>query len=270
MPLPPLPSPPVVALLSDMGLDDWYVGTMKGVLLSVAPSVRLADICHSMPKQSVQDAAFILDMSHSYFPTGTVFLCVVDPDVGSRRDPIVAHNERFYFVAPNNGLLTFAANRSTEWEARTIENLAYQLPGRSQTFHGRDVFAPAAGHLAAGAPFDTFGPPLAEIYKLPFIENIVLHEKSATGRVVYIDSYGNLLTNVTPDTLANCSDLSRIKLQFKQHVVTGIALHFAAVPLYHPLMYWGSSGYLEIAINRGSAERKWSAVVGEWFELEWP
>ena len=270
MPLPTLPDPPVVALLTDMGLDDWYVGTMKGVVLAAAPSARLVDVCHSLPKQSIQDAAFILGLSHAYFPVGTVFLCVVDPGVGSRREAMVARNERFYFVAPNNGLLSFVADRSGEWEGRVIENPAYLLPERSQTFHGRDVFAPAAGHLAAGAPFDTFGPPLAETYRLPFVENVVLREKGVTGRIIYIDSYGNLLTNLTPEMLAGCPDLSRVKLQFKQHIVQGIAPHYSAVPLYHPLMYWGSSGFLEIAINRGSAERKWSGTVGEWFELEWP
>jgi S-adenosylmethionine hydrolase len=155
---PQPPTPPTIALLSDFGLSDWFVGTMKGVILSICPTVNLVDICHEIAKHQVEEGAFILNTSHAYFPDGTIFACIVDPEVGSMREPLVAYNERFAFVAPNNGLLTFVAVQSRQWEVRKIENPAYMLGTQSQTFHGRDIFAPAAAHLAAGAPFDTFGP----------------------------------------------------------------------------------------------------------------
>jgi len=265
-----IPTPPTIAMLSDFGLTDWFVGTMKGVILSLCPTARLVDICHDVAKHRVEDGAFILNTSHRFFPDGTIFLCVVDPEVGSQREAVVARNERFYFVAPNNGLLTFLAVQSREWEARKIDNPQYRLPNPSQTFHGRDIFAPAAAHLAQGAPFETFGPPLENFINLPFIENVRVEGKKVSGRIIYIDHYGNLLSNVTPDMLPDDVAPSAYKLHYKDRSIHGISLHYATVPVNHPLMYWGSSGVLEIAINLGSAARKWAAQIGEWFELEWP
>lgn len=258
-----------IALLTDMGLADWYVGTMKGVARSICPSVKLVDICHNLTKQSVEEGAFVLNVSHRYFPKGTVFLCVVDPNVGSSREPIIARNEDYYFVAPNNGLLTFVANQSQKWETRIIANPAYRLEDMSQTFHGRDVFAPAAAHLLAGASFESFGPVLEKMVQLRFIDNITLDHNTLKGRVTYIDSYGNLFTNVTPGMLASHSDPTSFRLNFGHHQVRGISPHYSAVPLNHPLMYWGSSGLLEVAFNQGSATRKWAVRVGDPFTLEW-
>jgi len=267
--MPQIPSPPIIALLSDMGYSDWYVGTMKGVALAVCPNAHLVDICHDVTKQSIQEASFMLHVSHGYFPAGTIFLCVVDPEVGSIRQPLIARNERFYFIGPNNGTLTLVQAHSQEWEARVIENPAYMLGARSQTFHGRDIFAPAAGHLAFGADFQSFGRVIEDTVRIPHIEKVEIKDRKLSGRIVYIDSYGNLLTNVTPDMLPDEMDPHEVRLLFRGHRLKGIAPHYAAVPLNHPLMYWGSSGILEVAINYGSAERKWNVQVGEWFELEW-
>ncbi|HNY27535.1 MAG TPA: SAM-dependent chlorinase/fluorinase [Candidatus Sumerlaeota bacterium] len=263
------PDPPVVALLTDMGLSDWYVGTMKGVVLSIAPNAHLVDITHSITKQAIQEAAFVLMVSHDYFPPGTIFLCVVDPGVGSDRKPVVARDEKYFYVAPNNGLLTYVATQSTYWQAHIIEQPELMLETRSQTFHGRDIFAPAAAHLCNRTPLDDFGAPLGNLVKLPYFDNIDLKPQSLAGRIIYIDSYGNLLTNVTPEMLGRCNDPHKLKLRYKNHLIIGIAPHFAAVPFNHPLMYWGSSGLLEIGINQGSAARKWSSQQGEFFELEW-
>jgi S-adenosyl-L-methionine hydrolase (adenosine-forming) len=267
--MPPRLDPPVVALLTDMGFNDWYVGTMQGVILSICPQARLVNLCHGVAHQRIEEGAFILNVSHTYFPAGTIFLCVVDPEVGSEREPIVAHNGKYWFVAPNNGLLSFVALKSPEWEARVVENAEFKLADQSHTFHGRDVFAPAAAHLAQGAPFESFGRLVDNMRKLPFIENVRARERGIAGRILYIDSFGNLLTNITPDMLPAGVDPQRFSVTFKSHVIRGVSPHYAAVPLNHPLAYWGSSGVLEIAINRGSAARKWDAGLGEWFELEW-
>ena len=268
--MPSPPNPPTIALLSDFGLTDWFVGTIKGVILSIAPNAVLIDICHEVSKHCVEDAAFILNASHRFFPNGTIFLCIVDPEVGSMREPLVARNENYFFVAPNNGLLTFVAVQSEEWDIRKIENQAYISEKPSQTFHGRDVFAPAAAHLAQGAPFESFGETIENYIKLPFIENVRVDKNRITGRIIYIDHYGNLLSNITRDMLPDNIDVARFRLHYKDRSIYGFSPHYAAVPVNHPLMYWGSAGVLEIAVNRGSAARRWSAQTGEWFELEWP
>lgn len=262
--------PPVVALLSDFGSNDWFVGTMKGVVLSICPSASLVDICHEVGKHRVEEGAFILNTSHRFFPDGTIFTCIVDPAVGSEQEPLIARSERHYFLAPNNGLLTFVSVQSQEWEVRRIENPSYALEMPSRTFRGRDIFAPAAGHLAQGADFESFGPPQEQFVKLPFIENVRVERNSLSGRIIYIDHYGNLLTNIMRDMLPDDVEPERFRLVYKERTIHGISGYYAGVPLNHPLMYWGSSGVLEIAINQASAARKWSAQIGEWLELQWP
>ncbi|MFW6286920.1 MAG: SAM hydrolase/SAM-dependent halogenase family protein [Candidatus Sumerlaeota bacterium] len=263
-------TPPVIALLTDMGLSDWYVGAMKAVILNICPTARIVDICHKLHSQDVEDAAFMLSVCYNYFPEGSIFLCVVDPGVGSPRHAIIARTEKYSFVAPDNGLLSFVLNQAQHLEVRSIDNTDYWLENASQTFHGRDIFAPAAAHLANGVPLESFGKKMEKTERLPGIDKVSIHENSLTGQILYIDTYGNLLTNVTPDMVPKPEKPEDFRLKFKDHIILGLAPHFAAVPTNHPLMYWGSSGYLEIAINRASAQRKWDAHIGEWFELEWP
>lgn len=266
---PHLPTPPVIALLTDMGTNDWFVGTMKGVALSICPHVQFVDLCHEITKQSIQEAAFILEISHAYFPEGSIFLCVVDPGVGTERQAIVARNDKYYFVGPDNGAFSFVEMKSKTWEARLIENPDYHFHQHSGTFHGRDLFAPAAAHLAAGAPFEEFGPSINSLLQIPTFEQVMVKGGLLSGRIIYIDSYGNLLTNVTPEHIPPDIDHSHIKLSYHGRFVNGISPHYADVPPNHPLMYWGSSGFLEVAINMGSAQRKWQAQTNDWFEMEW-
>lgn len=263
------PEHAVIALLTDMGHSDWYVGTMKGVALSICPQAHLVDLCHDVAKQDVQEAAFVLKVAHRYFPEGTVFLGVVDPEVGSNRRAIAATDGRHLYVAPDNGLLTFAELDAPRWEARSIDNCSLYLDELSQTFHGRDLFAPVAAHLAAGFALADVGPVVEDMVRLPYIQKVDIEDKTLTGRIIYIDTYGNLLTNVTPDMLPDDANPATMRMHFKGHQIEGVTPHFAAVPQSHPLMYWGSSGVLEIAINYGSAARRWGAQTGEWFELHW-
>ena len=260
---------PIVALLTDMGLSDWYVGTMKGVILSTCPDAHVVDLCHEVGKQAIEEAAFILKVSHRYFPKGTIFVCVVDPEVGSQRRAIAASDGQRRFVAPDNGLLTYLEVEAAQWEAHAIENADLYRREMSETFHGRDLFAPVAAHLAAGVPLADVGPVAQDVVRLPHIQKVHIEDRTLTGRIIYIDSYGNLLTNVTPDMLPEAATAQSLKMHFKGHTIQGITPHFAAVPQSHPLMYWGSSSVLEIAINYGSAARRWDAQIGEWFELEW-
>lgn len=261
--------PPVVALLTDMGQRDWYVGTMKGVLLSGCPRIHAVDICHEVGVQQVAEAAFVLATSYHYFQKGTIFLTIVDPGVGSRRDAVVARSEDYYFVAPNNGLLTLVAERSASWEMRRIENESFCLPERSDTFHGRDVFSPAAARLAAGADFEEVGPPVEKEQRLDLSETVREEDGALTGRVLYIDHFGNLITNVSRAEWEERLAGREIEAAIRDQLIRGLSPHYAAVPQEHPLIYWGSSGLLELAINHDSAARKWDVRVGEFFRLEW-
>jgi S-adenosylmethionine hydrolase len=264
-----LGDPPLVVMLTDMGESDWFVGAMKGVVLSICPRARLIDLCHRVRHQSVQDAAFMLHINWRYFPKGSIFLCVVDPGVGTRRHPIVGRNSDHFFIAPNNGLLTYAKEETHDWSFRIIENETFMLRDRSSTFHGRDIFGPAAGHLAAGRPLEEFGPAIDEIVTIPPIKSVRVEERKVSGRIIYIDSFGNLMTNIKPEMIPDGVNHRSLQFQFRGHLIQGIAPHYAAVPMNHPLMYWGSSGYLEIAMNYGSAARKWHAQLDEWFEIQW-
>lgn len=262
-------SPPLIAMLTDMGLGDWYVGTMKGVIHSICPHARIIDICHNVNKQLVEQAAFILQASYEYFPTDTVFLAVVDPEVGTHRQPIVARSEKYFFVAPDNGILTNVCNMSDEWEIRAIENPEFRLDNQSDTFHGRDVFAPAAAHLAAGKHFENIGPVIEKGTQLNLEENLTWGDKALTGRVIYIDTFGNLFTNISRDLFQQDIEPRSFRLEIREHMIRGLSPHYAAVPIEHPLFYWGSSNLLEIAMNQGSLAEKWEIRTGEYVRLEW-
>ncbi|MFP4382215.1 MAG: S-adenosyl-l-methionine hydroxide adenosyltransferase family protein [Candidatus Sumerlaeia bacterium] len=267
--MPKLADPPLIVMMTDMGESDWFVGTMKGVILSVCPQAQIVDLCHRVRHQSVQEAAFMLHINWKYFPKGSIFLCVVDPGVGTERHPLIARNDDYYFIAPNNGLLSYVMEESSGWEFLVIENQKLMLQNQSTTFHGRDVFSPAAGHLAAGHDFEDFGKKLEKAVTIPPIQSVKAEDNSISGRIIYIDSFGNLMTNIKPEMIPDKVNPEKLMLNFHGHLIQGIAPHFAAVPINHPLLYWGSSGYLEIAMNYGSAARKWHAQVDEWFELSW-
>lgn len=248
--MPEYPAP--VALLSDFRLQDWYVGVMKGVLQQVAPGVPMIDITHEIPPQDVTAGAFVLEQAYPEFPDGTVFLAVVDPGVGTARCPVVIETENRFWVGPDNGLFGFL-NRSPSLPP-TIHQLTpfwSDQPLRSNTFHGRDLFAPAAARLAAGTPPAAFGPPRKTLQSLTLSE----HEKD---RIVYVDHFGNAISNICRDQLP--PDLSRIEvgLQWIPFVQT-----YAEVEPGKPLALVGSTGFLEIAVNQGNAAKELNLRTGE-------
>ncbi len=261
--------PGLIAMITDMGLSDWYVGTMKGVIQSICPEANIVDICHNVDKQLIEQGAFVLRSSFQYFAKGTIFLAVVDPEVGSHRQPIVVRSEDYFFVAPDNGILTFVHDLSKQWEIRAIENTDFCLPDKSDTFHGRDIFAPVAAHLAAGVAFENFGPVLEKGMSLNREDNLSRGEFSIRGRVVYVDTFGNLFTNITKDLIDENIEVKNFHLEICDQMIRGLSPHYAAVPVKHPLFYWGSNGLLEVAMNQGSLAKKWDIRVGEYVHLEW-
>ncbi len=271
---------PTIAILTDFGLQDAYVGVMKGVLLRLCPSARLADLTHAILPQNVRQAAYTLWSAYRYFPPQTVFLVVVDPGVGTPRAPIAVQTAQGCFVAPDNGVLSYALRELEVRAAVRLENPTYQLQPTSHTFHGRDIFSPAAAYLACGVPIAELGPPLENWQQLPpptlRAENGLLR-----GEVLHIDRFGNVITSIgrlswkDAHTLhlapafgaqtAPALDFSaqRCAVRFRGHTLQGVQPTYGAVPVGTLTALVGSSGMLELGINQGNAARALGAALGD-------
>lgn len=242
---------PAITLLTDFGLQDPYVGVMKGVILSICPAARLVDLTHRIAPQDVGAAGLALARAFGWFAAGTIHLAVVDPGVGSSRRPVAVAAGGHLFVAPDNGLLTRALARAGDYTAHQLEARQYRLPETSHTFHGRDIFAPAAAWLASGIELSDLG---------PRVDQLVLHpdpppEPIGTGwRVTIIgrDHFGNLITNLRPDLVG--ADLEVRAGQRSLPLCTS----YTQVEVGQPLAIWGSDQALELSVNQGDA----GAVLG--------
>lgn len=186
---------PLVTLTTDFGLTDGYVGTMKGVILSIAPDARLVDITHEVTPQDVRRAAFVLYSVYPFFPPHTVHLVVVDPGVGGPRRPIALRTPAGIFVGPDNGVFTYVLAREPIEELVELSDPRFRLPKISHTFHGRDVFAPAAAHLAAGTPLTALGPAISNPVTFP-LPHLEITPGAITGEVLHADRFGNVITSI--------------------------------------------------------------------------
>jgi S-adenosyl-L-methionine hydrolase (adenosine-forming) len=243
-------------MLTDFGLRDHYAGVMKGVIASIAPEARVIDLTHGVPAQSVAAGAIALAQSWRYFPRGTIFLAVVDPGVGAARRAIAVETRAgARMVGPDNGLLSLAARQAQVKRVVELKAARFRLTRVSSTFHGRDVFAPAAAHLWMGAPLESFGPRRAAIEKLE-PDRPTRHRNRLAGSVIYVDGFGNLVTNIDRPSVG------RLRASFpgRRLLVTiegGAAIRivdtYAAVPAGAPLATFGSFELLEIAVRDASA-----------------
>ncbi len=243
---------PVIALLTDFGTEDPYVGIMKGVILGINPSVSLVDITHEIPPGRILQGASILDESFSFFPKGTIFLAVVDPGVGTKRRPIAAVHHDYIFVGPDNGLFYPVLLRLGPYKAYHLTATKYFLPSVSNTFHGRDVFAPVSAHLSLGLNPRELGP---EITDLAELELPPVREEAGTllGQVVRIDRFGNLITNIDAETLKHFLRGREAEIKVGKLLLKRIKKTYGDVPKGEPLAIIGSSGCLEISVNGGEA-----------------
>jgi S-adenosylmethionine hydrolase len=251
----------LVTLLTDFGAQDAFVGTMKGVLLSLAPDVTVVDLTHQVPPQDIRAGAFLLHTARRFFPPGTVHLAVVDPGVGGPRRPVAARIGDSCYVCPDNGLLSYVLAENTLTRAVTLDNPAYWRPSVSRTFHGRDIFAPAAAHLARGVSLETLGTPTDTLHTFPLSQPQVSGD-ALTCHVVYADVFGNVFTDLTEDA-ADAGDLSRCVVEAGGRHIAGLADSYSAVPEGEPLALFGSSGRLEVAVRNGSARRVLGLQVGD-------
>ena len=255
--------PRIITLTTDFGTSDAYVGIMKGVILSINPNARVVDLTHAIPPQDIYEAAFSIYAAHSYFPKGTIHIIVVDPGVGSDRQAIVCQTESAFFVCPDNGVLSYLLQSIENGEkhpvdAVAIQNSAYYLSEVSNTFHGRDIFAPVAAHLSLGIPLDDIGPPTQTLVQLP-IQVPELFGNTLTGEIVKIDRFGNAITNISETAIARLESASTGEMSIYEIRVGSARLNrlnraYAESGIGKPLAIIGSCGLLEIAINGGNAK----------------
>ncbi len=256
---------PVITLTTDFGQADGYVGTMKGVILGICPEVALVDISHDIHPQAVQEAAYVLHTATPYFPPGTVHLVVVDPGVGGRRRPIVVQTARAIYVAPDNGVLSLALLQDPPRLAIHLTETRYRRLQVSSTFHGRDIFAPAAAHLACGVDPHDMGEPISvsDLVTLPRLHPMSQPDGSWRGEVLHVDRFGNLITNIRSPIAHDQTIHDRIGVLVGGEQIIGLRQTFSDVAPGELLAYVGSSGYLEIAVREGSAAARLGAGVGD-------
>jgi S-adenosylmethionine hydrolase len=262
-PRPNKPQPSgIVTLLTDFGSQDWYVGVMKGVIVSRCETCRLVDLTHDITPGDVFAGAFVLRRAYSFFPRGTVHLAVVDPGVGGERRPIMVETAEQWFVGPDNGLFSGVLQEVAGGVVRRLRNKALFLQPISGTFHGRDLFAPAAAYIAAGGTPEELGPAVEDWVSLGFPEARIERD-AVLGLVLYVDRFGNGITNIEDTVIRRCFGGNPLEIIVQDHRLKGIRRSYVDVPKGQPLALIGSSGFLEISVNRGNARRLLNLRAGE-------
>jgi S-adenosylmethionine hydrolase len=255
-----------ITLLTDFGLEDPYVGMMKGVILSIHPSARIIDITHHIDPQDLALTAFIIGAAYPYFPEGTVHIVVVDPGVGSNRIVVALKLAGHIFIAPDNGVLTQIIDKDEIDGAVCVENSDYFLKKVSRTFHGRDVFAPVGAHLAAGVELRHLGPRVdpKDLVRLKIPRPLITEKNELFGNIVFIDRFGNCITNVDEDCLEKIhTPGARLQVEIGGQKIYGLSPDYESAGLQSPLAIVGSFGCLEIAVNRGSAQQYFKVKAGD-------
>ena len=256
---------PLITLLSDFGLKDPYVAEMKAVILTICQNARIIDISHMIEEFNVRMGAFVLASATPYFPEGAIHVAVVDPGVGTKRRALLVQTNRAFYIGPDNGVLMLAAKKNQIRHVFTLSNPEFMLPRMSATFHGRDVFAPAAAYLANGVNPNKFGPETKD-YEVPSFAHPELRAKGLAGEVLHIDNFGNVITNVSIDDLKKTGTKAGERLVIDHKNQSHSANLFTAYGNAEPgslLALIGSHGFLEIAVNQGNASRKLRMKTGD-------
>ena len=264
----------IITLTTDFGWVDGFVGTMKGVILGINPDVTLIDITHDIAPQNIEQGAFLFAASAKYFPADAIHVVVVDPGVGGARRPIAVQVGETIFVAPDNGVLSLAIS---DWRAEIESPMShlpspirvvhlnkpeYWLPRVSNTFHGRDLFAPVAAHLSLGVPLEAFGDPIHDWVRLPGCTASFRAGDQIAGRVLHIDRFGNVITNVDAEMLI-AMDRTHINVHIAGRQVHGLKATFSDAASGQIIALIGSGGQLEVALRDGNAAAALGASVGD-------
>jgi S-adenosyl-L-methionine hydrolase (adenosine-forming) len=254
----------MITLTSDFGLKDAYVAEMKGVILTINPNATLIDVTHNVEKFNIRMGAFMLASAALYFPKGTVHLAVVDPGVGTERRAILIETNLGFFVGPDNGVLALAAQNQGIKHIYQLTNPRFMLPKVCGTFHGRDVFAPVAAHLDKGVKPEEFGPEVSGLVE-PEFAKFAQRLGSLVGEVLHVDDFGNIITNINQKEFAHAETV-KVKLPTISFELT-FGKTYAQAKIKQPIALIGSHGFLEIALNQGSAAEKFAVKTGDKLEV---
>ncbi len=259
---------PIITLTTDFGIGSPYVAQMKGVVLSINPAVTLVDLTHGIGAQNVRQAALVLEEVCARFPPGTIHVVVVDPGVGTERAIVYARFGEQHFIAPDNGLLSRLAARAAPSTIIRLENRQFWLPEPSHTFHGRDIMAPVAARLSLGLEASALGPRQRQLVHLEWPEARIVAD-TIEGEVVAVDSFGNLVTNITAEQLQQVPDPAQATVRCDEHETQGIFQAYADQPPMTLIALVGSSGKLELAIVNDSARMMLGVREGEKVTVSW-
>ena len=253
---------PIITLLTDFGLRDAYAASMKGVILSINPQCTLVDITHQVNAHDIKEAAFILGQVYFNFPKGTIHLSVVDPGVGSAREPILIVTKNYFFVGPDNGLFTIVLRRESVKQAVVLTNQKFFLPEISSTFHGRDIFAPVAAHLSLGKKPETFGRSIKSWCEISFPDP-AMKQGNLIGQIVHVDSFGNLISNIDRKNLLQFSRGYSFVVRIGRKTVQGLKKGYWEAVKKEPIALIGSGGFLEISVREGNARKALKVKKGD-------
>lgn len=283
----------IITLLTDFGNQDAYAGIMKGVIAGINPLAKIIDICHNVPPQDIFKGAYLLSTSYQYFPKGSIHVAVVDPGVGSKRTIVCAETRNYLFLAPDNGILGFILQEEQPKRLVRVTNTTYFLPAPSNTFHGRDVFAPVAAHLSLGVKPHQLGSPIEQLDQLHIPKPYHTKTGHLEGQIICIDRFGNLITNITEEHLAQyISNQRLVRIQrpgirsqkqgagsrtpdrlrqtfsnkmlqnshpiiitIRRKKILGLSKTYTDVKQGEPLLLLGSAGFLEISVRQGNAQK---------------
>jgi len=255
----------IIALLTDFGQRDPYVGTMKGVMLGINPHLQLIDISHEIPPQKIREAALGLTVAFRYFPAQTIFLVIVDPGVGGARRPLVVETADHLFVAPDNGVLGPLLTQVDVLRVIHATEATYFRQPISRTFHGRDVFAPLAAWLSRGTPLPNIGPEIHDYVRLELPRPRAAADQALVGEIIHVDRFGNLMTNIAESGIIELwghQDWQRMRTRIGSAVIDGMDSHYAQRPPNGLGMLINSWGFCEIFVNEGSAAQLTGAAEG--------
>ena len=259
----------IITLLTDFGIQDAYVSSMKGVILDICSEAVIIDISHNVRKFDVRQGAFLLHQAASYFPEGTIHTVVIDPGVGTERRRIVVKGKRGIFVGPDNGVLSLAVQKEGFVKGVEIKEKKFMLPNPSTTFDGRDVFAPASAYLACGVELEEFGPQISQMVTPSFTRATCTKDK-LLGEVLHIDRFGNIITNIQRSLISSFKAVEGEVFQAKiadDCVSITFSRTYGNVPVGALVMIFGSDDLLEISVNKGCASDLYKVDVGSCIEV---
>lgn len=243
----------IITLTTDFGTDDGFVGSVKGVILSINPGASIVDISHTVNPYDILGGAFVLYQAYSYFPENTIHIAVVDPGVGSKRQAIIIETDKHTFVGPNNGIFSLVLKNEKPKKIISLTNEEYFLNDVSNTFHGRDIFAPVAARLSLGETVSNFGDELEKIETTDWGKPLRI-ENRLEGTVLHIDRFGNLITNISTEDILSFSKESPIQIQVGEKSIKGLSKTYSDGKKGEPIALISSNKLLEIACNMDSAQ----------------